>query len=582
MKLFSKYLFLVIVVFVFEETQSQVTSVYGNLSWIHDSVESLRMTLSPGFNTLSLRTEEFSNLYSQLALKDSIEDDSSTFSRVIYELGGNANQRLSAVLSRPINDKQKLFLYFDRHAYPGWMLRSFSRGTNIGGDYFIEDLKGFDVSLSLDGVIVDNEMNGGLSGTNYSISESQSQRDFGSVTSDIFLNDAYWRNTFLHANFDLIRHISLNNGSDIKLGLKGDYLRQKFLYNDQDPDSAFYSGYNGDSINAPFRDSIRSNELSTSLFVGFSNKMDSNLFISSTTSLEIKNVNYFSNSLGQSFVNLSLCQELDLSSERFKLKASGAYFLSGFNSGDIHVASRLIIGPRSDREANYGLRAELSGRYSLFEPIMVFQYYENALGPNIVDYDKTSSIRGGFSLSNGFRKGKVNLSVEYEALAKSVYFRSDFSSIQYSETIQLITPSLGFEYEGKVFKSQSRVLYQLNSQDSIYSLPEWVIQSNLALMFRLFKKKVGIETGVSAWCFSDYYARGYLPMVNQMFIQNSNEYGNYLQIDPFAKAQIQRVDISLVYVNATYGLINDDPIIAPGYPILPRYLKIVIDWKFKN
>jgi len=71
-------------------------------------------------------------------------------------------------------------------------------------------------------------------------------------------------------------------------------------------------------------------------------------------------------------------------------------------------------------------------------------------------------------------------------------------------------------------------------------------------------------------------------MVNHMFIQSSNKYGNYLQVDPFAMARIQRVDISLAYVNATYGLINDDPIIAPGYPILPRYLKIVIDWNFKN
>jgi len=71
-------------------------------------------------------------------------------------------------------------------------------------------------------------------------------------------------------------------------------------------------------------------------------------------------------------------------------------------------------------------------------------------------------------------------------------------------------------------------------------------------------------------------------MINQMYIQNDSRYGNYFQFDPFVKASIQRVDLSLIYFNSTYGLLSDDPIIAPGYPILPRFLKIVIDWKFKN
>jgi len=582
LNLFSKYIFSFFVLLAYQNLQCQVTSIYGNLNWIEDSVESLGKEQSSGFSSLSFGDKVFSEGFVQMLEKDSIEDDSSTFSRVIYELGGKANQRLTAVLSRPIKDNQRLFLYFDRHAYPGWMLRSFSRGTKIGGDYSIQDLKGFDVSVSVDGVITDNEMNGGLSGLEYSISESQGQRDFGSVTSDIFLNEAYWRNTFFHSDFKISREVPLKNRSSINFGLYGTYLRQKFLYNDEDPDSTFYAEYIGDTIDVPFRDSIRSNELSTSLFVGFSNQIDSTRLISSTTSFDIDNVNYFSNSLRRSFVNFSLRQELDLSGEHFNVNVSGAYFLSGFNSGDIHVASKLVIGSNTDQSNIYGLRAELKGSYSLVEPIMVFQYYENSLGQNVVDYNKTSSIRGRVSLSNGFRKGNVNLSLEYESLINAVYFQSDFSSKQYSETIQLLTPSLSYKYEGKVVKSHSRVLYQISSQDSIYSLPEWVLQSNVAFKFRLFKKKVGIEMGVDAWYFSDYYARGYLPMVNHMFIQSSNKYGNYLQVDPFAMARIQRVDISLAYVNATYGLINDDPIIAPGYPILPRYLKIVIDWNFKN
>lgn len=581
MRHYIHLLFLGFLIVLTHDTRGQNISLYGNLNWIQDSIVGIIPHGRQGFNVFDDKLK-FSEAYKTNVVRDSLADDSSTFSRILYDLGGNSNQRLSAVLSRPIDQDQNLFIYFDRHAFPGWMLRSFSRGTQIGADYSIDRPHGVRGALQVEGVIVDNEMNGGLESNSYSISESQSQRDFGSITSDISLDDAYWRRSVFRTSLELMKEFASNGGSIFQFGVEGEYLGQKFLYNDLDPDSIFYSAYSGDTITGSFRDSILSNELSTSLFARVSKTIDSNFLLTVLSKVEFENVYYSSNSLSRSFLNVSVNQEFGVRGDRFDFTTSGSYYLTGFNAGDIHVLSKLSLDSRQLNDAGLGLKTEFFGMFAHYEPIMVFQFYENALASTVFDYNKVNSISGGLSLSKGFKSGSVRGAVKYEALSNAVYFKSDFTSQQYSETIQLLTPSIAFDFEGKVLRSNSKITYQINSQDSIYSLPEWVVQSEIAAKFRLFKKKIGIETGLNAWYFSDYYARGYLPMINQMYIQNDSRYGNYFQFDPFVKASIQRVDLSLIYFNSTYGLLSDDPIIAPGYPILPRFLKIVIDWKFKN
>lgn len=555
--------------------------MYGNLNWVEDSLLDLGSRGSVGFEAMEKRVD-YANSYVRLLERDSITDDSSTFSRVIYELGGNSNQRLTAVLSRPLGKKQDFFLYFDRYSFPGWMINSFSRGTKMGGEYKIRNWRGFNSRVSLEGVIDDREMNGGLSGTSYSISESQSQRDFGSITSDVFLEDSFWRRTHLHAEIELTKGFELSDRFSVDIGVEVAYSRQKFIYQDDSPDSTFYSSYFGDSIDDSLKDSIRFFEVRPTFFVRFDYRVDSNLLLRSESKIKSNHVDYVSNGLSSTFLNLSLEQDLILESDKFNWVVSSEYYFSGFNRGDLGVESVFNMDILDRGLNSKRLGSEFKFKYTLSEPRMVFQFYENELGVNVVDYEKTSSLGGTARLISTFNKLSFDACLEYESMSNAVFFRSDFTSKQYSETIHLVAPSLGLHYKGAVFEANTRATYQVNSQDSIYSLPQWVLRSNFTAKFRLFKKKIGMEIGCDAWYFSDYYARGYLPMVDQMFIQNSQRFGNYIQVDPFMKAQIQRVDISLIYKNATYGLFEDDPIIAPGYPIIPRYLNIVIDWKFKN
>jgi len=579
--LFTYIIFLYLIL-IGSSSFGQIVSKYGNLNWVDDSLQGFHSSHFSGFRAMDFLNEDAIGYYN-LVQRDSLDDDTSSFSRISYMLGANANQKLTALLARPISDDQNFLVYFNRLAYPGWMARSFSRGTDIGGKYSNLDIGGFIIETSIDAFIKDNEMNGGLKGDLYSISGDQSQRDFGSISSDVFLNQAYWRRTSINGDVSIEKVISNNSRYSLRAGLTGNLHSLKFVYSDESPDSVFYSGFKGVNNVESFRDSIRTFSTGTSLFLDYSLQVDTNKILNARTSVSVDIVDYSSNSLSKNFINASLEEELDYSTNSYVFKAMGTYYFTGFNSGDIHLGTSLGLGSLGIPSAfSVGFGFKLFGNYSLVEPLMIYQLYDGQFGSVRIDYEKTRSLKAGGTIVYGSKLSSIQLGVETESLKNAVFYLEDFTSVQSNKSINLISPSISCRFDGERFRSHSKVTYQFNNLDTLYSLPNWMVNSDFSVLFRLFKKKVGLEIGVQGLFFSDYYARGYLPMVDQMYIQNDKRYGEYIQIDPFARAQIQSVDISFRYINVTYGLFSDDPLIAPGYPILPRYLQITIDWKFKN
>ena len=318
----------------------QIVSKYGNLNWVDDSLQGFHSSHFSGFRAMDFLNEDAIGYYN-LVQRDSLDDDTSSFSRISYMLGANANQKLTALLARPISDDQNFLVYFNRLAYPGWMARSFSRGTDIGGKYSNLDIGGFIIETSIDAFIKDNEMNGGLKGDLYSISGDQSQRDFGSISSDVFLNQAYWRRTSINGGVSIKRLISNTSRSKILTGLTGNLHSLKFVYTDESPDSVFYSVFKSVNSVESFRDSIRSISAGTSLFLDYSRQVDSNKTLNARTSVSFDIVDYSSNSLSRNFINASIEEEFGYTTDSYEFKAKSTYYFSGFNVGDILLGTSL-------------------------------------------------------------------------------------------------------------------------------------------------------------------------------------------------------------------------------------------------
>ena len=98
----------------------------------------------------------------------------------------------------------------------------------------------------------------------------------------------------------------------------------------------------------------------------------------------------------------------------------------------------------------------------------------------------------------------------------------------------------------------------------------------------MFKRSIYLDAGLDGWVFTGYKARTYLPFLDLYTLQQTSWFGTYTQLNPFIRATVQSVDVTIRMLNAGYGVTHTKPLVAPGYPSVPRYVEVQVDWKFKN
>jgi hypothetical protein len=91
-----------------------------------------------------------------------------------------------------------------------------------------------------------------------------------------------------------------------------------------------------------------------------------------------------------------------------------------------------------------------------------------------------------------------------------------------------------------------------------------------------------MQAGTDAEWFSGYFAQGYNPNIAQFYLQNSQEIGNYLYLDPWISIRIKpvRVFVKADHVNA--GLFGRKYYLAPRYPHNDLALRLGISWVFND
>ena len=91
-----------------------------------------------------------------------------------------------------------------------------------------------------------------------------------------------------------------------------------------------------------------------------------------------------------------------------------------------------------------------------------------------------------------------------------------------------------------------------------------------------------MNSGVQTKFFSEYFNRGYIPFYDVNYVQSYHRFDNYFQVDGVLQMSIKSVTVGFVAYNLFYGVLNENPIIAPNMPSVPRYFSLRFDWKFKN
>ena len=557
--------------------QSLPFNQYGNEIWLGDSINGL-----PAPNRFGFNYRPDNNLPPKLKLTLPINSgDSNTYSRMLYRITNAQNQSLGARVYGPLGEGELIDLNLQRISNNGWMVQSESRFTYADVQLLLDVI---DEKLSIDvsgnAIILDRDQNGGLRSDSYDVATDGGA--FGALANDVFLTNAFNRSTDYKGRMAL--KYSLNN----RLGFSaiGQLKKQRYLYDDDAGDQPYYDAFRGDTSNVAVRDSNKDFIWATGGSASYLITNDSLKRQTIEVTLMHNAIRYGSMGPTQFTTNTALHAAFESIGLRNTIRLLGKSGIAGYNEGDFQVKAswnrHLKDATNADTSTSGEWHLLLKMNAQRYAPYAVHTRYQSHFLSWSSSLAKSNAIDldGGIEHQGARGKLGLNLSADYR---ENFVFLNDLLEVEQSNSaIAVAGAELMGDYSIQRFELSGIARYQVNVFDAVYDLPMFSVAGELSYSFPIFNKAIYLKTGTGVSYFTDYRARAYAPFMDMYYLQRSERYGNYLQVDPFVQASIQSVDVSFRFLNATYGMLGIEPVVGPGYPSVPRYFEVRIDWTFKN
>jgi hypothetical protein len=180
----------------------------------------------------------------------------------------------------------------------------------------------------------------------------------------------------------------------------------------------------------------------------------------------------------------------------------------------------------------------------------------------------------------------VNLTTQATLLTDYLYFSDDSSNEQqlispkqYSKTINYFSFQASKDFKYKKWGLDNTFLYQKVSQeDKILNVPQFVLRNTLYFSNYFYKKALYIQTGITVNYFSKYLANDFNPVVNEFFVQNNKEIGNFPMLDYFINARIRQTRIFLKAEHFNSGFSKSNFYNTPNSPYRDFIIRFGLVW----
>lgn len=176
---------------------------------------------------------------------------------------------------------------------------------------------------------------------------------------------------------------------------------------------------------------------------------------------------------------------------------------------------------------------------------------------------------------------KMGLGVDFDAhlLNDWVYLDSMSVPTQSGDQIQYFDVSLYNVIQNKHIRVYTKVNYQRTNSD-ILRFPELTFRNVFNYYFRI--GKLNFTAGYLFSYFTKHYGLNYNPNLRRTYLQNNFEVGGIPIVDVFASVRIGEVDIFVKGENLLFESVSRDYYLYPVNPIIPRMIRVGVNWDFKN
>jgi hypothetical protein len=258
---------------------------------------------------------------------------------------------------------------------------------------------------------------------------------------------------------------------------------------------------------------------------------------------------------------------------RLHIDASLFFTLNGYNAGDLTLNGKAGLDLGNENKPKHEIAFQL-GLYN-YSP----DYFFTCLTANNYQWENQLKKQQTVFIGAEWLYKEYALQLNYYSLHNYTLLDTNTLPMQLGNfaNIYQFAATVPFHYKG--FGVNTNIYVQYTDNKDI-RIPVFVGRQSVYYGFFLFKKALYLQSGFDFLYNTAYYANVYNPALQQFYLQNAKEIGNYGYLDFFLRAKINRFVVSAKLTHFWAGLFGKNYYLVPHYPAKDLGFTAGVSWRF--
>lgn len=422
---------------------------------------------------------------------------------------------------------------------------------------------------------VDNEENGGLADDTQftsNIVDNPKVMDINLQNASNFAKNGGWLFT---QDFYLKQSDSTDNNV-LRLFHTANFERSRRAFYDSNPDRAFYKL---ESNVAQIFDSTAVNGLKNRVALTTYSETSKDNFLNFEAGADVvyaKVVSEYKNvedtlSRKSSIFNFIPYGKLLINFKWFKLEPKIDFSFGNYNNADYNFNLKLF-SEWKDVDFGAAYHSSATDQYWFYNEMFTTVYQWNN------DFKKMFS--NGLNLFVDM--DSFHFDAKYNLINNYVYLNEDIVPVMVDFPIHNFAVSADYDVDFWKFSLNCMLLYQYVDKNDVIHLPDLTGKLRLTFSQSILRGKLLMNLGLDCVYTTPYFADAYMPELRAFYLQNDVKTNGFPYFNVFLKLQVKRARFFIQMVNVSQGLLKNNYISVPHYPLNDRQLKFGINWYFHD
>ena len=276
--------------------------------------------------------------------------------------------------------------------------------------------------------------------------------------------------------------------------------------------------------------------------------------------------------------NLAVAQSPQLRSEVF---VGGSLHYQFTDSSLLDVEAEHLLARDYRLKALYANKFFRAGiEQAFYTPNLVQQRIFGSFVKWDNDFNNTLSTQIFGTLRLPLPFVSLRPTVRLTNLQNYVYFDQKATPQQSPDNLSLLQWEVEAIGKWRNMRANLQVVRTDNFQSSLLPVPNWLVNMQVYYENKMFKNALFGQIGIDLHYKSGYTAMGYLPALQQFYLQDRWTVENFIVADAFFNFKVSRAMLFLKVTNILQDVLGKGYFITPVYLGQPRSFELGINWLF--